>query len=160
MAEDTTGRDLAHRSPGWLCFGIAVVALVAGQALLWVKPVWLAPPMATTLLLYLVLAWVWLPIAVICLVRTPRGARRSAVGAFVLALILGVLGCASGFNSGNVNTWLLDQDMAVCERTPLPENSERFTCTLSIIYSTQIYVLEGPREGPFYRLVEVRMVGS
>src|SRR5574341_555614 len=86
--------------------------------------------------------------------------RRSAVGAFVLALILGVLGCASGFNSRNVNTWLLDQDMAVCERTPLPENSERFTCTLSIIYSTQIYVLEGPREGPFYRLVEVRMVGS
>src|SRR5574341_2247034 len=78
MAEDTTGRDLAHRSPGWLCFGIAVVALVAGQALLWVKPVWLAPPMATTLLIYLVLAWVWLPIAVICLVRMPRGEARWA----------------------------------------------------------------------------------
>jgi hypothetical protein len=50
--------------------------------------------------------------------------------------------------------------MAVCQRTPLPEDRVRYTCMLSIIYSAQIYVLEGPHDGPLYRLVEYRTVGS
>ncbi len=142
------------------CGWIVTLVMLVGVGLAATRPVWLAPPRVDlTPLVYLILAFLWLPVLIICALLRPAG--RARIGVLVLVMGLLVSGGWCAFFNVNAGWRPLLGSTFQCRTEPIPETAlVRHTCTRSAMFLIETYILEGPEGSPFAWLVDIQQTGT
>lgn len=142
------------------CIGLGLVTLAVVSWLAAAKPIWLAPPLSNTFLMYGGILIVGLMVEVACIVLVWIKMRARVAILFAVAVaVLGCVGCSLVGGNFNLNIVLFPEDVT-CEKESLPSNLVRYTCTNTVFFYTETYILEGSAGSPFLRLVRMETGGS
>jgi hypothetical protein len=138
------------------CALLILIIMLIGVALALTLPIWFAPPLTFyTYIFYEVIALIWIPLYILCLLLRPTGSRVgiilvSVVGLFVALYVGGSLAYNLIFASNQFNGARQD-----CTQDITPDNRVTHTCTF-IGFTDTDYVLrfEGQVNSFFVTLVD------